>query len=186
MREIYINAFKSALSEIEECYYHVRTTYCDEGIVRERVFCYELYHKLRSADNDRRQLSLSAEIDKRGHIGFAPSHQANPDFVLHNPGTFKNNEVVVEVKGKMVKDGVIKDLRTLDNFLSLYNYRYGFFILYNYSIQQLKHRLILWARNGSFDERSDKFKDIIVFCKQNAKTNTEVSTIGRLLGDIVG
>jgi hypothetical protein len=43
----FMELVKSALRKVEPDFFKVKTTYNTEGIVRERVFCYELYHQMR-------------------------------------------------------------------------------------------------------------------------------------------
>lgn len=42
--DTYIQKITEALDNIEAPYFKLETTYEPSGIVRERVFCYELYH----------------------------------------------------------------------------------------------------------------------------------------------
>ena len=46
MKEILDIIYKSA-EQVTQNYFKLTTTYEPSGIVRERVFCYELYHQLR-------------------------------------------------------------------------------------------------------------------------------------------
>ena len=45
--EEYIELIMRAFSRVEPAYYRLITTYKASGIVRERIFCYELYHQMR-------------------------------------------------------------------------------------------------------------------------------------------
>ena len=47
MVDEYLNLIKEALNCVTAPYYNLETTYEPSGIVRERVFCYELYHQMR-------------------------------------------------------------------------------------------------------------------------------------------
>ena len=49
MVEEYIQLIKAALERVEPGYYRLATTYEPSGIIRERAFCYELYHQIRSS-----------------------------------------------------------------------------------------------------------------------------------------
>ena len=137
-----IGVVKTAIEQISSDYFKIATTYKKSGIVRERVFCYELYYQIRKiTDDETSQIDfnsvLNGEIDKRGHIEFAEKDRKNPDFVFHTQGTFEDNNVVIEVKGKLNKAGIKKDFLTLLTFVSKYNYKAGIFILYNHSFEQL-------------------------------------------------
>lgn len=67
-----LEVIETALNLVEEPYYNLKTTYEPCGIVRERVFCYELYHRMRNILESRKEikLALNGEVDKRGHIEF--------------------------------------------------------------------------------------------------------------------
>ena len=135
----YLELIKSSLICIEPGYFRLATTYEPSGIVRERVFCYELYHQIRSKMNHRHTLSLNGEIDKRGHVDFKPEHRKNPDFVFHIPGEHEGNTLIIEVKGRLDygPESITGDLQNILTFINCYRYRAGIFILYNHSIQDL-------------------------------------------------
>ncbi len=134
-----IDLIKAALQEIESGYFNLATTYEPSGIVRERVFCYELYHQIRLLMTDDIPISLNGEIDKRGHVDFKKEHRKNPDFVFHIPGTHLGNTIVVEVKGRLdyAKEKILGDFETLFTFVNNYGYQAGIFILYNHSCAEL-------------------------------------------------
>jgi hypothetical protein len=101
-----------------------------DDIVRERNFCYELHHQLRVAmDGAGVDLSLGAELDKRGHRVI--NSNANPDLVLHEAGTMDRNVCVVEVKPITgAKDGFKKDVRNLRQFVGRWSYHVGILLIY--------------------------------------------------------
>lgn len=139
--ENYLAIITEALSRVGRGYYRVRTTYDEAGVIRERVFCYEFYHQMRSIMGGAQPLILHAEIDKSGHRDFEAEDQRNPDFVFHVPGEHTRNTLVVEVKGTLDSvAGVLKDFETLEKFITSYGYRAGVFILYNYSLDVLLRR----------------------------------------------
>jgi hypothetical protein len=142
MEEIYLDLLRSSLLAIEPEYFILATTYEPSGIVRERVFCYELYHQIRLLMTTNHTLSLNGEIDKRGHLDFDPEDRKNPDFVFHIPGTHQGNTLVIEVKGHLNSSEaeVKSDFMTLLTFVNKYRYRFGVFILYNHSIDELLNR----------------------------------------------
>ena len=73
---------------------NLKTTYEPSGIVRERAFCYELYHQLRLVQGEEHILTLNGEIDKRGHMDYENIDKKNPDFVFHIPGEIHANTIV--------------------------------------------------------------------------------------------
>ncbi len=108
----------TALDNIADDYYKVETTYNPDGIVRERVFCYELYHQMRLLEFNPKY-KLHAEIDKSGHNEFDRLDKKNPDFIFHIPGSFDNESVIVEVKGKIDGSNITKDFETLRIFICM-------------------------------------------------------------------
>ena len=90
-----------------------------EGQYRERVYCYELYHQMRSLWPDPCDYSLNGEVDKRGHpiIAALTAAMAIPDLLVHTPGSMQGNHAILEVKhANASRDGIRKDLRTLSRF----------------------------------------------------------------------
>ena len=136
-----IEKIKKAAEKVTENYLKLTTTYEPSGIVRERVFCYELYHQLRLILGNSNMLTLNGEIDKRGHQDFKTEDRKNPDFVFHIPGQHKGNTIVFEVKGNLITDGIIKDFETIHTFVSSYQYQAGVFLLYNYTLSDLLKEL---------------------------------------------
>ncbi|MBV9790341.1 MAG: hypothetical protein JOZ51_19275 [Chloroflexi bacterium] len=159
----YVDLIASSLEKVCPQYYRLITTYDRNGIVRERLFCYELYHQIRLKMQRGEELTLHAEIDKRGHQDFQEEHRKNPDFVFHVQGTHDFNTLVIEVKGTLKYDEAeerrryratqipegrinrprrepstaINDLKTILVFINNYGYRAGIFILYNHSFAEL-------------------------------------------------
>ena len=102
-----------------------------QAILRERVYCYELYHQMRClwpADSPYR---LNGEIDKRSHPYFHYDGEPKPDLLVHRPGT-GDNYAVIEVKTCLVETRDIdKDLATLARFVELeYRYQRAVYLIY--------------------------------------------------------
>ena len=137
--ESFIQLIRGSLDNVGDEYYRLTTTYKPLGIVRERVFCYELYHQMRLIQSQigLTDIQIHGEIDKSGHFEFDEDAQKNPDFVFHVPGMMEGNAIVVEVKGKLegtYQDGICKDIGTLSKFTNRkHYYQLGLLIIYNYS-----------------------------------------------------
>jgi hypothetical protein len=115
----YWQAFNAALlaatARLDERYFRLAVTGQAQPAVRERAYCYELYHQLRLAlpNHDEFPFALHGEVDKRGHPALTEAVGGrNPDFIVHTPGEQGPgaNLAVVEVKGC----GVFGDPRTKD------------------------------------------------------------------------
>lgn len=178
----YIDIIKDALNSVGNEYYLIPTTYNPEGIVRERVFCYELYHQIRKIQeekNDEFPLYLSAEIDKSGHVQFLSEHRINPDFIIHKPGNMELNTIIVEVKGIIRSDdGIKKDLTNISVFIEKYNYKQGIFILYNHNKKEFKDYFI--ERFDEVNKVSNPEKILLIF-KENINKNCDEVILSELL-----
>ncbi|WP_305840322.1 hypothetical protein [Photobacterium leiognathi] len=84
-------------------------------IFRERVYCYELYHQLRSLWSDE-YWKICGEIDKKGHPILRSSTES-PDILVHAPGELANFAIIeVKTADFRIKD-LIKDLKTIEKFM---------------------------------------------------------------------
>jgi hypothetical protein len=103
-----------------------------DAVYRERVYCYELYHQLRSIW-DQFPFSIGGEIDKSGnpHFRGGPYAGAEPDLLVHVPGNMEANLAVVEIKSANAGlGGIREDLRKLNWFCANARYFRGIFLVY--------------------------------------------------------
>lgn len=129
--------------------------------------------------NDHSGISLSGEIDKRGHLEFDHEDQKNPDFVFHIPGTMSGNTIVVEVKGKLDNpDGIKKDFEKLHTFMAKYQYQAGFFILFNHGVDELMP--IITDRILGIDGITTLADSIFIISQQSPKSECIVTTLERI------
>lgn len=84
-----------ASSQVPPDYFQLAVAGQEDSEYRERVYCYELYHRWRCHWPDGYPYSLAGEIDKSGHPIIR--NAAKPDFLVHIPGHM-NNLLIVEVK----------------------------------------------------------------------------------------
>ncbi len=117
----------------------------------ERYFCYELYHRIRSQiekflesipeDERNKTIVFQGELKKeniRNMLDLFPDIVALqkeyiPDFLLHSPGNFDHQELVIEVKSNpSISTGEVKnDLLKIQEFITRYRYRLGVFLTVN-------------------------------------------------------
>lgn len=108
-----------AASAISPQYFRLAIAGRNGEAVRERVYCYELYHQLRCILSDQQDFPfvLHGEVNKRGHDLYGDALQGrNPDFIVHIPGETgpDANLCVVEVKPCGAKSNPeTKDAETL-------------------------------------------------------------------------
>ncbi|UAN59917.1 hypothetical protein [Serratia sp. JSRIV004] len=129
--------FEGATQAIGSAYFNL-PVFGGTSVLRERHYCYELYHQLRSRWPQDEQKILSGEIDKAAHhhlkglIGSEPI----PDFLIHIPDTM-TNDTVIEVKSATFSHtGVKKDLVNLSRFTLNAGYERAIFLLFGPDISE--------------------------------------------------
>lgn len=103
------------------------------SLYRERVYCYELYHQMRTRWSQTTDYCLNGEVDKRSHPYFQESaaRAPKPDLLVHKPGSSEYNYAVIEVKTEQGLDGGIeKDIKTLSLFKSHFGYERAIYLIY--------------------------------------------------------
>jgi len=141
--ESFLGLLNEAARGVGRKYFHYPNAvdYSDEHelvtqlVYRERVYCYELYHKLRLAMERRKvfhtRMYLNAEVDKAGTKYAENIGRLKPDFVLHRPGEGAHNIAVVEVKAASAPlESVKEDFRKVKTFLQELNYFGGVSLIY--------------------------------------------------------
>ena len=146
------DAIKCATSQIEEHYFELPIA-GGYPIFRERVYCYELYHKMRlTGIFDSRDFVLSGEVDKSGHPHLPGGQKRIPDFIVHSPGCM-HNHVVIEVKSARVCDDRRMDdidtaFSSLLFFINEFSYDRGIFLVFGKPKNDLRDFLNDCASNG--------------------------------------
>jgi hypothetical protein len=96
--------------------------------IRERVYCYELYHHLRSRLPSIEEFPFRrhGEVDKRGHPVLGKKLKGrNPDFIVHKPGEMgpEANLATIEVKACGLPGKIpTKDAESLAAFIEEADY----------------------------------------------------------------
>ncbi|MFE9958145.1 hypothetical protein [Micromonospora sp. NPDC005299] len=125
---------------------------------RERVYCYELYHQIRSLNEATTgpaaagapDYVLSGEIDKAGLNTVIDGGRHKPDMVWHIPGRWTHNAVVLEVKAAdhLGSEPLRKDLKTLGAFLEARRgYKRGALLVFGDTDSSVLRRRALEAAN---------------------------------------
>jgi hypothetical protein len=138
----------AASARIGPEYFQLPVTDAD-AMYRERVYCYELYHRLRCLWGDF-PFSLGGEIDKTRHPHFknGPYARAKPDLLVHAPGNMSRNLACVEVKPfarPPTEFGC--DLKKLTCFCCKAQYHRGIFFVYggdeveSETVEQLREKV---------------------------------------------
>lgn len=117
----FLSPILSALNSVEQGYIVIDTEHRVDGVSRERVFCYELYHQLRKKMRSK-QIVVHGELDK---VGYPYFNSEKPDFVLHKPGSNHLNTVVLEVKVEIGIGAIKQDIDKLFRFVRNCGYQSG-------------------------------------------------------------
>lgn len=122
-----------ATKSIPKEYFQLPVYGQEDLIYRERVYCYELYHRIRSLWPEGTCYSLCGEVDKSGHCLIRENNldRTKPDFIIHVPGQMDYNELVMEVKPiNARKPGIKKDLKSLTAYRLKAKYRRAILLVY--------------------------------------------------------
>lgn len=125
----------AATMAIPQMYFHLSIEGGDR-IYRERTYCYELYHQMRSLWPSDTRFYLNGEIDKASHPILAQlgADYAKPDLLVHQPGYMGGNYAIIEVKSvEASRRGIRGDLEKLSLFVRRVGYRRALYLIYGYS-----------------------------------------------------
>lgn len=162
--------FIESLQDVEQSYYETiyhnlaalrgalsgRGRFRDDDFIRfaERIFCYELYHQLRTKfDNEKaanpdflQGAKIQGEVTKiqiaelLRHFGLRRlSKGFIPDILVHTPGNADYHPFVIEVKcmDNVSQDEIWYDIDKINQFITRYGYLQGIFLSVNTSFDYL-------------------------------------------------
>lgn len=147
-----------AIKAIPGEYFQLPVAGQEDPVYRERVYTYELYHRIRSLWPTDTLYSLSGEVDKSGHplIRGNKLDRTKPDLLVHVPGRMDCNELVMEVKPiNAEKRGIEKDLKTLTAYRRHANYQRAILLVY-----------------GDRQEQFERFIEIVGSIKEYNRDNS--------------
>ena len=122
-------------------------------VYRERVYCYELYHQMRSLWPVDCSFCLNGELDKTAHpiLKKVGADQKKPDFLVHKPGDMSWNHAIIEVKKvKAAPRDILKDISSLDTFVRNVGYQRAVYLFFGHDDDGLIERIQSVA--AKFDE----------------------------------
>lgn len=124
---------QAATAAVEAMYFHLNIDGGDP-VFRERVYCYELYHQMRSNWPSQSQYFLNGELDKSAHpiLHELGADHAKPDLLVHTPGAMAGNYAIIEVKHSTAAEGIRKDLQSLDLFVRRVGYQRAIYLIYGH------------------------------------------------------
>jgi hypothetical protein len=176
MEIVHYSILKLVLTAIELVgydYFKVKTS--NDGIQnRERVFCYELYHRLRQIqDNYCKDLTINGELDKRGRSAFSDE---KPDFLFHIPGTDDNNAAIIEVKN--TRENIENDIQKMNVFIEKYKNQMGISIIYNQTFSSVEKHI-----KGIDELKFIKNKEIIFVIAASDPAHIKCKSLLEIMGD---
>lgn len=173
----FMKAFKAAAKRIKGDFFEIPVVGTETKFLRERAYCYELYHQLQIELNENFPYILHGELDKKGHpIIKEVIGEVIPDFVIHIPNT-NNNLVVMEVKALRENSSIDlkKDLDKLEAFIEKIEYFRGIMLIYtNQPNEECPPQTVL----TQFQEIADpnvKSRLLLVWHRGPRKTPLEIS-----------
>jgi hypothetical protein len=128
-----------ATSQVAPIYFQLPVADLEDPQYRERVYCYELYHRWRCHWPGEFRFSLGGEVDKSGHPRIRGNRldKVKPDFLVHVPGQMDDsNLLVMEVKpGNVPLTRMAADIAKLHDFrVAPAHYRAAYFLVYGFSL----------------------------------------------------
>jgi hypothetical protein len=217
--QIFLDFFRHALTRVNNDYYGLnwwnesmlnavigpeqneQRTILQEYLERygERVFCYELYHQVRTLMDEHaqnhphtfRNIKLQSEL-KKDYIGQivadyfgvqALDSEYIPDFLLHSPGNFDNQHLIIEVKSnpKLAFSGMTDDLLKIQQFINRYQYEKGVFLTINTNPKRISSTLVLDTTKDWFRHNINTPDKIHIMCKKKNDVDLYEQTIEQIL-----
>lgn len=156
----FFKILKDATESIDSCYFETIVSSNknqSKKVYRERIYCYELYHQLRSKwPNKEQALILHAEFDKSGSqlYGYLSVRGAKPDFLIHTPGKTDKNLLAMEVKQISARNNEIKgDLDKLTGMLREANFLFAIFLIFGNGSKRKADQILSLQPEWQFDSR---------------------------------
>jgi len=188
--KLFLDLFYKVLDKVEELYYGIDQR--NNSILArydERVFCYELYHQIRSLmdkyvaknpgptssirfQGELRKKRIGANAAKLFDVT-ALDNKYVPDFLLHSPGDFDYQSLIIEVKSaRNITFGPIKkDLMKIQEFITRYRYQMGIFLIVNNSADRIRRLLAKPSNQRWIMENLSDRSRILFLSKENRGVN---------------
>lgn len=195
LKNDYLKLICDAMLKVETRYCKIIVAESNEGIFRERVYCYELYHQMRKLQECMNtaplygggaydsQIVINGEIDKAGHPVICQNF--NPDFVIHLQGSMDKNICVVEVKTNYSKLGITKDFGTITCMMNCYRYECGVFIYVGEKTDCVKAVIREYFLNAAECKceklGKDRYKEVYIYLANETECEPEIFTLEEIL-----
>lgn len=208
----YIDFLRKAINNIDEIYFgnqdwvdsmlnaHKVESQIREELIpylsmhHERVFCYELYHQLRKIMEQNKlneKVILQAEL-RKAQVGSEIEQLFKvqstdgvyyPDFLIHEPQTFDNQDLIIEVKAnpKLTVEDMKRDILKIDHFINRYEYKKGIFLAINIKEDRLNQLLTNTQLLEDLQEQTTRSYEILLMFKESATKPLTSKNLAKLL-----
>ncbi|MEJ9303074.1 hypothetical protein ABEW33_12360 [Priestia megaterium] len=208
----YIDFLRKAINNIDEVYFgnqgwidsmlnaHKVESQIREELIpylsmhHERVFCYELYHQLRKIMEQNKlneKVILQAEL-RKAQVGSEIEQLFKvqstdgvyyPDFLIHEPHTFDNQDLIIEVKAnpKLTVEDMKRDILKIDQFINRYKYKKGIFLAINIKEDRLNQLLTNAQLLEDLKEQTTRNYEILLMFKESATKPLISKNLAKLL-----
>ncbi|NEW03270.1 hypothetical protein GYH73_021195 [Bacillus megaterium] len=208
----YIDFLRKAINNIDEVYFgnqdwidsmlnaHKVESQIREELIpylsmhHERVFCYELYHQLRKIMEQNKlneKVILQAEL-RKAQVGSEIEQLFKvqstdgvyyPDFLIHEPHTFDNQDLIIEVKAnpKLTVEDMKRDILKIDQFINRYEYKKGIFLAINIKEDRLNQLLTNAQLLEDLKEQTTRNYEILLMLKESATKPLISKNLAKLL-----
>lgn len=191
----FFNLLKRAIEDVDVTYFKA-TTHLETTQYTERAFCYELYHQLRSKQENEKSLDgwlINGEIPKMlgicngetsiGGMSIMLNYEKDqkrvtPDMVIHKSQSVKTegNCLVLEVKNSPQKVDIQWDLYKLMKYIEEFKYGHGVYLQVNKDFNKLKEEIkALFSAVNETDHKNllEKISIITVCLTKQGKEKTK-------------
>lgn len=165
----------------------------------ERVFCYELYHRIRNiiekkvgkGENSKYwgSVILQGELQKNELEEITLSKynikqlekEFIPDLIFHNIKSTEYQELIIEVKTKpkLIFPSFKNDLIKLSQFITNYKFKEGMLIIANNNFEAIKKKIK--THNSQLNIDYKKQEKIYIVVKENALTKAKFENLGNII-----
>jgi len=145
----------------------------EENMLNEKVI---LQAELRKAQ-------VSDEITQLFGVNSTTDGVYYPDFLIHEPGTYENQDLIIEVKAnpKLSTTDMLNDIKKIDQFINRYNYKKGIFLAINVNKERYNQLMTNNHLLNSLEEQINSKNEILLMFRGSAKESTISINLANLL-----
>jgi hypothetical protein len=106
-----------------------------------------------------------------------------PDFLIHEPHTYDNQDLIIEVKAnpRLTVEDMKKDILKIDQFINRYEYKKGIFLAINFNEDKLNQLLTSGELLKCLREQTTCKNEILLMFKESATKPIISKNLAKLL-----